>query len=280
MKRGDKGAVLFLVVVIIALAAILIASTTLFFIHSVQLMQYRIDRQKAYYLAQAGVMKSLQDWRVSSGAEANRRYGRVNQTVTGNQIFKTGAQADFAYHTFDVGERSGWTTVLGRSRFQQFRIRNISTTESITFTAVYVTWASLNPANPVGANNLNSVNLQVGPTGDYVGGANTYIEWTNAFNAGAPILLTIQWWFADDSGTVDSKTHEIVAWNGAPAAPGAASAARPATHTFCIHSTGQVNQSGGSAFKVLEPIRAAVSGTPGGGDVEIVDWDKMDKSIP
>ncbi len=280
MKRGDRGAVLFLVVVIIGLAAVLVASTTLFFLHSARLMQYRIERQKAYYLAQAGVMKAIQDWRASSASEANRRYGRSNQVVTGNQIFKTGAQADFAYFTFDVGERAGWRTVSGRSRFQQFRIRNISTAESITMNAVFVSWTSLDPGNPIGVNNLRSVNLALGPSGDYVGGVNTYIEWTNTFNAGAPILLTIQWWFADDNGTVDSRTHEIIAWNGAPAAPGAASAARPRTHTFCIHSTGQGGQTGGSAFKVLEPVRAAISGTPGGGRVEIIDWDKLDKSIP
>ncbi len=294
--KKEKGFGLVILVVIIAVAGILITSTSLYFRDATRQMQLGIDQIKAYYLAQAGVMRALYNWRVSNATDINRRYTELNTTITGNQIFKTGSQANFAYFTFDaVNGQQDTEWFAGNTRLRRWRIRNIHSANSITVTKAKVSWS------PVGTTTLSDIQLNnnsvaTGAGGPFASGTeitltnsaanrtllpgavwsgnNTYLTW-NGSGPPDPALVTVEWTFADDSPTKDSKAHRVVYWNGAKSGAG-----RPTEHTFSVTSTGQVNQSSGG-FKVLKTVKATVSGTPGGGSsMEITDWDKIEKNIP
>lgn len=250
-------------------------------------MQLRIDKVKAHYLAQAGVMNAIHNWLASNNNETNRRYAELNTTVTGNQIFKTGCQANFAYFALDQSDWQVANTVLRR-----WQIANIHSANAITIKSVVVSW---NPASPgvtlteVRLNNTvvasgsfaNGALIALTPTalasGGNWSGNNTRFTWSgNPTNTGS-ITIHAQWTFNDDSATKDSVTHNVLFWNGAQNNTG-----RPLMHTFCVTSTGQVAQtSGKEGFPILKTIKATCSGSPASGaNVEIMDWQEVDKNIP
>jgi Tfp pilus assembly protein PilX len=306
---NQTGFGLVILIALIAITGIFVTSTALFFMDATRDVQLKIDKTKAYYLAQAGVMRAIYNWRVSHATVTSRTYSEINATVTGNQIFKAGGQnaplnivqANFAYYTFNQGQDTGWNDTGGNSRLRRWRIRNIHTPvagtgDNITFTAVKVSWTAT-----VGTPTLRTVRVAgagspVIPFGTYASGTtvtftspvtltvgnvwtgnNNYLEW-NGTGADVDSIsnVRVQWTFQDDSTTEDSKSYEMTYWNGPQSGPGSGP---PTYHIFTITSTGQVNQSGGKAFKVLETIKSTVSRTPAD-LIEIINWEKMDKNIP
>ncbi|MBI4352848.1 MAG: hypothetical protein HY593_02865 [Candidatus Omnitrophica bacterium] len=299
-KNEGFGLIIFLVLMVIFM--ILVTASSLYFMEAVRQVQLRIDQTKAHYLAQAGVKRAIYDWIVSGSNENNRRYAELNTTVTGNQLFKTGAQANFAFFRMDTGP-ANWTTAkvggVDRRRFRNWTINNIhvnvpgSTADDITAAQVRVSWS------PVGTTALRQVvlnNNAVTATGSYASGATvalsgstadltlspggswsgitTYLEWVDA-NVPDPVQVNVQWTFTDDSGTKDSKSHDVLYWNGAQAG------SAPGQHTFAITSTGQVDQTAGArGIQVLKTVKAVVSTAPGGDNVEIIDWEEIDQNIP
>lgn len=308
-KRNQAGFGLVILVALIAISGILVTSTSLLMSNSVRQMQLQIDQTKAYYLAQAGIMRAIYNWRISNATDTSRRYAQLNTTVTGNQIFKTSGgtlanmtQANFAYYTFNWTQNTGWINSGGNRRLQRWRIVNIhtpvaGTADNITFTAVKVSWTA-----SVGSPTLRTVRVAgagspVIPIGTYASGTtvnftspvtltsgsawtgdNNYLEWNGTgADVNSITQVTVQWTFQDNSATKDSISHEIVYWNN-PSQSGSP----PAQRTFTITSTGQVNQSGGQAFKVLRTIKTIVVGNaaiPVAGP-EIADWDYAEKNIP
>ena len=313
--RKERGFGLVIFITLMAIMAVLALAVSTFFTNQSRQMQLDIDKMKAHYLSQAGVMKVIDDWMVSGATEMTRSYAELNVTVTGNQIFKTGVQSNFAYFTFDNGENEIWFTTLasGLRRLQQWRVKNIHNTVSgsirnVTVTGVRVFWS------PPGAHTISlrtisvqkvgfSGSTQIVPIGAYASGqlidlndpatlaartlapgeswgdVETYIEWNNNAMLGLPdstsMKVTVRWTFADDGATKEFSTHGVIYWDGDTGGGG-----RPAQHTFAINSTGQVNQTD-AGFKVLQSVKATVSGTPKAGTmVEITDWDKPKKSIP
>lgn len=279
---------------LIALFGILFASIAVFFTENAREVQLRIDGVKAQYLAQAGVMRSLQDWMISSSSTLSRRYVPLDVTVTGNQIFKTGCQANFAYFSFNGPPQSAeWQTVGGKVRLRKWAITNIHSSSGppldLTPTKVKVTWVSgiltslsrisLNGVEVLSSGSYANGQEQALTTfvtlspGDSFSGLNTYLEWNDA-DLPPCAMVKVQWTFSDDSATKDSKTHEVVHWNGDTANDG-----RPAEESFCITSGGQVAQSGGRAFKVLKTVKAVIS-QGASSDVQITDWDRVEKNIP
>lgn len=283
---------------LIALGGILVGATSVEFVNTVRHVQLRIDKTKALFLAQAGLMQALQDWISSGSDDTTRRYSEENVTVTGNQIFKTGAQANFAHFRFDGTPPYQWTSPGGQDRLRRWQMRNIHASDTITVKALRVSW------NPTNAVNLRSVSVNNGssttvivPTGSYpsgtlitlttpydissgtlLSGSNTYLEWTGSLPD--PIQVNVQWTFQDDSAVKDSKTHNVLFWNGAKNGNGCGEAGlgAPCARTFSITSSGQVNQSGGLAFKVLETVKATISTAPAAGP-EIMDLDRVKKNI-
>ena len=187
-------------------------------------------------------------------------------------------------------------------RLRLWRLRNIQTTglSNIVLEKCKVSWTPsegegvsaifLNGVNMVPAGgpfvsgtDIDITNTTVTP-GSLLSGATNYIEWSAEPGLNCPggtcsnVTVTVQWTFADEVAnptTVDSKSHEIVFWNGAKPAIGI-----PTQRTFDVTSTGQVNQTAGArAFKVSKTIRAVVSGAPGAALLEIIDWDEGEQSI-
>lgn len=305
--RGDRrrpaeraaGFGLMVLVALMAVAGILVTATSLLLSNVMRETQLQIDQIKAYHLAQAGVMRALHNWLISSATEENRRWRALNAAVSGNQRYRAGVQANFAYFTFDLSEDADWQNGGGGTRrLRRFRIRNIhtsigGTSDEISFARVRVSW------EPDGGTTLRRIalnNVNVLPVGSYANGAdvaltggtpaqrrlgpgavysgnNTFLEW-NAPAPPDPITVTVQWTFTDDSATRDSKSHRVTYWDGDQGGGG-----RPLRHTFSITSTGQVNQTSAAAFRVMQTVRATVSGTPSG-RVEIIDWDRVEKNIP
>ena len=306
---NQKGFGLVILVALIAISGILVGSTALLMSNSTRQMQLKIDQSKAYYLAQAGIMRAIYNWRISNATDTSRRYAQLNTTVTGNQIFKTSGgtlanmtQANFAYFSFDEGGTSNadWNPT---SRLRRWTIRNIhtnvaGTSDGIIFKQVKISWT------PSGAETLTEISLNNRKTsGSFANGStvtlsgtvaqrtlaansawtgnNNYFQWSGV--PPDPITVTVQWIFNDDSTTKDSQTHSVIYWDGCKSAANCdglgTEFGRRVMHTFAIMSTGQVNQSGGKAFKVLQTVKATVSGTPASG-VEIIDWQKVDKNIP
>lgn len=299
MRRTRAGGFgLLVLVALVAVAGILVTATSLLLSNMMRETQLQIDQIKAYHLAQAGVMRALHNWRVSSGSEQNRRYGHLNTTVTGAQRFKTGVQADFAYYSCSLAQNAEWLTAGGFRQLRRWRLRNIhtsiaGTTDEIQVARVQVSWT------PAGATTLRRLllnNVAVLPAGSYANGAdvvltggtpaqrtlgpgalwsgnNTLLEWNNPLPPD-PIRVTVRWTYADHSATVESRSHEVVLWDGAQAGGGL-----PQLRTFTVTSTGQVANAGGGAFPVLQTVRATVSGAPAGA-MEIIDWDRVEKNIP
>ena len=284
---NHKGFGLVILIALIAIFGIISIGTSVVLTNGINQMQLRIDKVKAHYLAQAGAMRAIHNWLSSNAGEANRRYAELNTTVTGNQLFKTGCQANFAYFQFGSAAWASANTVL-----RAWQITNIHSANAITLKSVKVNWV---PA-AVGVNltqiRLNNVSVASGSfangsvislastslaSGSNWSGNNTNFTWSANPMSGASITIRAQWTFNDDSATKDSVTHNVLFWNGAQS-----NAGRPATRTFCVTSTGQVAQSTGKeGFPILETVKATCSGSAGAAtNVEITDWQELDKNIP
>lgn len=295
-SRAEAGAGLILLVMLIGILTLAFAGTMTQLTHLALQTQLSVDEARAVYLAQAGVMRAVYDWRTDSNNEANRRYAHLDETMIGNQGYRTGCQADFVYYSFDLGQNAEWVTSGGRRRLRRFRMRNIhtsigGTSDNVTVTHVKVSWS------PAGSAMLRAVSLNgtsVVPAGSYASGTeialsgtaaqrtrtpgqtwsgnNTYLEWTDT-SVPDPVSVTVQWTFADDGSTVHSKSHVVTYWDGDQAGAG-----RPAARTFSVTSTGQVAQTAPLASS-YRTIKAVVSGAPGGGNVEITGWERIDKNL-
>lgn len=89
-RRRQNGFGLVLLVATLALVGSMAGMSALFFANHMRQVQLRIDKVKAHYLAQAGVMRSIWNWyTVSTTTEANREATIVGPTtVTGNNAFE------------------------------------------------------------------------------------------------------------------------------------------------------------------------------------------------
>ena len=218
-------------------------------------------------------------------------------------------QSNFAYHSFNSFATTAWVTAAANTctqggagtgvngacrRLRLWRIRNIQTAglSNIVLAKCRVSWT---PAGAEGVSiiSLNGTAVQPGggpfasgtdiditdttlAPGAVLSGNTNYIEWSAEPGGAANVAVTVQWTFADEVAnptTVDSKSHEVVFWNGAKPAAGI-----PTQRTFDVTATGQVNQNV-NYFKVSQTTKAVVSGAPGAALLEIVDWDEGDQNI-
>jgi hypothetical protein len=182
-----------------------------------------------------------------------------------------------------------WITSGANRRLTQWQLYNIHTSSSITLDKIRVSWTGGGAAR---LNNfvLNGVSKWPGGTatsgstiditdtalvaGAHWGGNSTYLQWDNGGPAD-PVTILCQFIFSGDSSTSDAKTHNAIMWDGDQAGGGL-----PQRRTFNVVSTGQVNQTGAHAFKVLRSVKAIISSSPGTAAFEIVDLDEEDNNIP
>lgn len=102
-----EGFGLVVLVGLIALSGIVLSVSVSAFNQTSRETQLLIDSMKARYLARAGVVQAVWDWyKSNTGSEISRRWSPVNETVTGNLLFKAGMdssggylQSNYAYFT-------------------------------------------------------------------------------------------------------------------------------------------------------------------------------------
>ena len=134
-----KGFGLVILVMLIAVFGLIFVGTSLVFTNGVRETQLRIDKTKAHYLAQAGVMRAIYEWYISDSQVDNRTYSPVNYTFPSTNLsFRTGnSQVNSA--SYDFGAAS-WTLGNPRKRLFQWQIKNGGTTGNIVVKAVKVSW--------------------------------------------------------------------------------------------------------------------------------------------
>ena len=300
-----------ILVALIAIASLVILGSTRVFENMARQTQLRVDYAKAHYLAQAGIMRAIYDWRISTATEANRVYAESTTTIAGtNNLYKvalhtdgTYIQSNFAY--YNQGS-AAWATVgagvNARRRLRAWSIANIHTnvaTDNFTITKCRVSWT---PDNGAKLRDIQLSGTTFAGAGSYTNGQEitatssfsrnsgqnysgntTYFEWRNtladaeATGPPDPIAVTVRWTFTDDSSTQESKSHEVLCWGSVASgivSTVAQAGAAPTWHTFLINSTGEVNQTMAGYFKVLKTVKAVVSGTPA--TAEIIDWEEGD----
>ena len=277
-RSHSKGFGLIILVFLMAISAILVSATSLYYRNAGRQMQYQIDKVKAYYMAQTTVMYALHQYLISGTNDTNRTYYPWTINID-NQTAKAGfAQANYALVSFT---NAGWVVGGGTSRFQGFEISSVLNTANGSIGAPNPTAyeASADLTNPVAALTPGTIQLFQTSPGHW-GGANTFVQFNGTIAVNTPVIMYFQFTYGDNSATLDSITHKILGWNGLIASPVTPSTARPAQHTFCITSTGQVNETGSGGVKALSTVKATVSANPTSGGVEIMDWEKIDKNIP
>jgi len=308
-ERRERGFGLIILIFLIAFATIALGGISAMYLIAGRQTQQRMDRLHAYHVAQAGVLQALHNFQISNAAKLNRRYATIGPTsIPGTQrAYKAGVQANFAYFTFNetmlgapANRRTQWALVGTRPQLRRWRIRNISTAATLTVRAVRVSWTANPPAslgslrtirlnnvlvlnNPGGVGNgvetavtltsLAANGIWGGTTnpGDEASNINTFLEWNG--NGALPTTATVnvEWVFNDDVATRDSRTHNVLYWNGTPAV------APTPLRTFSVTSSGGTNVAG--VFRIMQTLRATVSAV-GAARMEIIGLDTIEKGVP
>lgn len=97
--RSRSGMGLITMIAIIAMISVVLLGSVRVFENVSRRTQLRIDKTKAYYLAQAGIVRSIWKWYTDNDAtttnEIQRNWSPINTTIAGtNTLFKTGYEAD------------------------------------------------------------------------------------------------------------------------------------------------------------------------------------------
>ena len=307
MIRNQRGIALMILIAVIALSGILLGPMTWHIVETTREMKLKIDRVKAYNAAYAGVMHASYVWSNSNATEASRRYAHLDTTLSGTNVrFRTGEPANFAYFSFNLTDNANWFTSGANQRLRQFRLRNIHTNTaptSIILTGLKVKWDPPGTAllNDIRLNNVSVIpgggpfasdtELTLGNTdanrtrssGALWSGTSTYLQWDSALPD--PVRVTVIGTFKDNGSpaVTDSKTHQIIFWDGCQTAADCDGAGtplgRPSLRTFSVSSTGAVQAGGTGSFNVHRTVRATLSGTVAGQAVEIIDWRELDKTL-
>lgn len=124
----SKGIALVVLILIIVLIVIVMAGLTGFVFESLRLSTFKEQELKTIYLAQAGVMSAIVDYR-DGGIWAKA----TNVNVTGNQYYHIGKDANFLW----VDPSS--PRVVG-SNLKKIPIQNVNSASSITITQLTLNW--------------------------------------------------------------------------------------------------------------------------------------------
>jgi len=128
----NKGIVLIVVVIVIALLGIIAVGVTSYITEALQFNIMNINQEKALYMAQAGVMAAIVDYS-DDGAWSPAQ----NVNVTGEFYYHAGQDANFLLVDASNPETSG-----GGRHLRKIPIQNINSTSSITITDMIVSWTS------------------------------------------------------------------------------------------------------------------------------------------
>ena len=248
---------------------------------------------------------------VGAGYTAGTRAATANATATNNALIDpeyqivstTGTRAanatitnrDWAAAQATFYGSAGWFVSGANRHLRQWQVRNINNGNAIVLEKMKVSWTPSAGAERLTDIQLNGTSVWTGTAtsgttiditdtslanGAFWGDTGTYLQWNAAVNGGGAVTITCQFIYTVVAGPAsatnsDLNSHEVVMWNGAQSGAGL-----PTAKTFTVVSSGQVNQNLGGNFKILDSVKAVISGTPGVAAYEVVDWDDEDKNIP
>src|SRR3990167_7459016 len=94
---GQKGFGLLLLIALIAVSGILMGSIVIFMIHSSNHSILRMNKVRAHYLAQGGVMNALQAFSASYGLDDSDASYEFNAWAQGGDSISTNFKSNYAY---------------------------------------------------------------------------------------------------------------------------------------------------------------------------------------
>ena len=126
---NNKGVLLIGVIIIIVLLAVITVGITTYITEGLMLNVSNINREKAMYMAQAGVMAAISDYKVGGAwSEAE------NENIEGEFYYHIGEDANFLWVDASNPAVSG-------KFLKRIPIKNIHDTDSITITDMVVSWS-------------------------------------------------------------------------------------------------------------------------------------------
>jgi len=159
---NNKGIMLIGVIIIIVALSIVALGIVVFLGENLRLDTARINQARAFYAAQAGVMKAIVTYRNSGSLSAE-----TNTQLFGNTYYSIGGSG-----MFFIANCSNPTIIASR-KIKNISMTNVSSTQSLTITHMQVSWA------PDGGETLTSIDLGRGTT-----------EWTGTATSGTNIDMT------------------------------------------------------------------------------------------
>jgi len=129
---NNKGIVLIVIVIVIALLGIVAVGVTSYITEALQFNVMNINQEKALYMAQAGIMAAIVDYS-DDGAWSPAQ----NINVTGEFYYHVGEDQDV---NFLIVDASNPETSGGGKHLRKIPIHNIHSADSITITDMVVSW--------------------------------------------------------------------------------------------------------------------------------------------
>jgi uncharacterized beta-barrel protein YwiB (DUF1934 family) len=197
----SKGMALVLLILVIVLVVIVVAGLTGFVFESLRLATFKEQELKTVYLAQAGIMDAIVDYR-----DGNTWTKKTNVNVAGNQYYHVGKAANFLL--VDA------SNILANGRVvNRWPIRNINGAASpagdLTITSLVVSWTFGGNINKV---KLGNTFVYAGPSvsspanidiTDFTIAAGAYYDKTNDqylhFDANVSGTVSVVFNFSDGS---------------------------------------------------------------------------------
>lgn len=128
-----KAITLIVLVMIIALLGIIVAGIMSYTAEGLFFVTSNVNNEKAFYMAQAGIMRAIADFHNSGNVSWN--YVTTQNVPAGSEFFyRVGEAANF----FLVDASN---SMLGGSTLQGIPIKNINSANSITITSMIMEWS-------------------------------------------------------------------------------------------------------------------------------------------
>lgn len=160
--RPQKGWLLVGLIVLVSAVIIALVGITFFLTEHLRTTSLRQNQTKAIYLAQAGVMQAIYDFRVN--AEGNG-FTPATYTVGGDVfILEEGSPANFLLANIisAVLNQRNYQGVTKRDRLEQWRLRNVRADTAIQIDLMAFDWPSPT-CPPEGVVRIEIANTQVWP---------------------------------------------------------------------------------------------------------------------
>ena len=249
---NNKGIVLIVVVIVIALLGIVAIASTTYITEALRFNTTNIDQGKAFYMAQAGVMAAIVDY---SDGDAWSPVQNVN--VTGEFYYHVGEDMNF----FRI-DASSPTLFSGNRRLRNITLYNANASSNIVLDAITISW------DTDGGETLTNIDF-AGGSDEWIGSVSSgqSISLSYTFIAGSSYSLQLDWSVGDDlSGKTITAQFDFS--DGSSRSANLLDFGSGGNDEFSITATGEVRTGA-----VVE-ARRTLSATYDVGTSEITSWEE------